>query len=181
MECSTLGCASGGGRRSLGGGGLLTDNREVHLSLLHLESDILSGVDSLSAELDQTEVHVGGKVTGVDKVGDKLPEVGIDAVLVLSRDPREDSLLLALLVEARVKSVFDSSKSVLGSVGAVEGLVSDWGDTTPDSRPDHDFESGGGSVHGSDVVAVDEHVERNIGLGADGHESFGLVDGIGLG
>ena len=180
MECSALGGTSGSGRGSLGGGWLLLDNRKVHLSLLHLESDVLSGVDSLSTPLDQANVHVRGKGTVVDKVFNELPEVGVDAVLVLGRDPGVDGLLLILLVVARVKRVFDSTDGVLGRLG-VEGLVADGSDTTPDSRPHHDLESSGGGVHRSDVVAVDEHVESNVGLGADGHEGFGLVGGIGVG
>jgi hypothetical protein len=179
VESSALGSTSGGGRRSLGGGWLLLDNRKVHLSLLHLEGDVLSSVDGLGAPLNQANVHVGGEVASVHKVSDELPEVGINAVLVCGGDPREDGLLLVLLVEARVEEVFDSVESVLGRFG-VEGLVSDRSDTAPDRRPHHDFESSGGGVHRGDVVAVDEHVEGNVGLGADGHESFGLVGGIGV-
>jgi hypothetical protein len=179
VECSALGGTSGGGRRSLGGGWLLLDNRKIHLSLLHLKGDVLSGVDGFSTPLDQADVHVGGEVTSVDKVGNELPEVGVDAVLVLGGDPREDGLLLVLLIEARVQRVFDSADSVFGRLG-VEGLVSDGSDTTPDRRPHHDFESGGRGVQRGNVVAVDEHVEGNVGLGADGHESFGLVGGIGV-
>ena len=179
MECSALGSTSGGGRRSLGGGWLLLDDREIHLSLLHLESDVLCGVDSLGTPLDQADVHVRGEVASVDEVGDELPEVGIDAVLVLGRDPGEDGLLLVLLVEASVERVFNSANSVFGRLG-VEGLVTDGSDTTPDRRPDHDLESGGGSVHGGDVVTVDEHVEGNVGLGTDGHEGCGFVGSVGV-
>jgi hypothetical protein len=179
VECSALGGTSGGGRRSLCGGWLLLDNRKVHLSLLHLKGDVLSCVDGLGTPLNQTNVHVRGKVARVDKVGDELPEVGVDAVLVLGRDPGENGLLLVLLVETRVERVFDSTDSVLGRFG-VEGLVSDGGDTTPDRRPHHDFESGGRGVQRGDVVAIDEHVEGNVGLGANGHEGFGLVGSVGV-
>jgi hypothetical protein len=180
IERSTLLGRSSGRRRVPGGGGLCLDDAKVHLNLFHFKRDILRGVHRLGAELNQANVHVVAKNTRLDEVGDELPQVSLYPVLVLGRDPRVDSLLLVLLVEARVERVFDSRKRVLGRL-CVESLVTDGGNTSPNRRPNHDFKCSGRGVHRVGAVAVDEHVERNVGLGANGLEGGRLVGGVGIG
>ena len=57
------------------------------------------------------------------------------------------------------------------------GVVSDGPDTTPYSLPDHDLVCCRRSVGGNVLVRIEEHVEGDVGLGADSLESVDVGRG----